>query len=119
MTSLSDLQKKYADSVTKLNEINKALQDAQVRTDNDIQITSNDIQNYKQTLLNNNLLFSKYSDDIKNKMQLVATRDRMLQISQERNVYKKKIIYVLLSMIIALIISVIFGYTIFSKLVKK
>jgi hypothetical protein len=119
MTSLSDLQKKYADSVTKLNEINKALQDAQVRTDNDIQITSNDIQNYKQTLLNNNLLFSKYSDDIKNKMQLVATRDRMLQISQERNVYKKKIIYVLLSMIIALIISVIFGYTVFSKLVKK
>jgi len=119
MESLTDLQKKYADAVSELNKINKELQDAQVRTDNDIQNTSKDIQNYRQTLLHNNLLFSKYSDDIKNKMQQVATRDRMLQISQERNLYKKKIIYVLVSMIIALIISVIFGYTVFSKLLKN
>jgi hypothetical protein len=52
-------------------------------------------------------------------MQQVATKDRMLQISHEKNIYKRKIIYILVSMIVALIISVIFGYTFFSKLVNK
>jgi predicted nucleic acid-binding Zn-ribbon protein len=118
-TKLIDLQKKYSDAIDKLNEINKTLQDAQVRTSNDIDNTSKSIQNYKQSLQNNNLLFNKYGDDIKNNMQLVATRDRMLQISQERNVYKKKIIYVLLSMIIALIVFVMSGYTISGKLSQK
>ena len=118
-TKLIDLQNKYTDAVDKLNEINKTLQDAQVRTTNDIQTTNKTIQTYKQTLQNNNLLFNKYSDDIKNNMQLVATRDRMLQLSQERNVYKKKIIYVLLSIIIALIVFVISGYTISGKLFNK
>ena len=118
-TKLIDLQNKYTDAVDKLNEINKTLQDAQVRTTNDIQTTNKTIQTYKQTLQNNNLLFNKYSDDIKNNMQLVATRDRMLQLSQEINVYKKKIIYVLLSIIIALIVFVISGYTISGKLFNK
>ena len=118
-TKLIDLQNKYSEALSKLNEINKSLQDAQVRTANDIQDTNKNIQNYKQTLQNNNLLFNKYSDDIKNNVQLVATRDRMLQLSQERNVYKKKIIYVLLSMIIALIVFVMSGYTISGKLFKK
>ena len=117
-TKLIDLQNKYSEALSKLNEINKSLQDAQVRTANYIQDTNKNIQNYKQTLQNNNLLFNKYSDDIKNNVQLVATRDRMLQLSQERNVYKKKIIYVLLSMIIALIVFVMSGYTISSKLFK-
>ena len=102
-----------------LTEKNKLLLDAIAKADKDIQNTQEDITIYRKTILDNNLLFSKYSDNIQNKMQQVATKDRMLQISQERNVYKKKIIYVLLSMIIALIISVIFGYTVFSKLVKK
>ena len=118
-TKLIDLQNKYSEALSKLNEINKSLQDEQVRTANDIQDTNKNIQNYKQTLQNNNLLFNKYSDDIKNNVQLVATRDRMLQLSQERNVYKKKIIYVLLSMIIALIVFVMSGYTISGKLFKK
>jgi hypothetical protein len=73
---------------------------------------------YRKTLMNNNSQFNKYSDDIKNNMQLVATRDRMLQISQERNIYKQKIIYVLISMIIALTVLVISGYTIYSKFKK-
>ena len=119
MSDLSDLQQKYAKNRDDLHVINKALQDAQLKTDEGIISTTNDIKNYKKTLLNNNLLYSQYSDAIKDKMQLVATRDRMLQISQERNAYKKKIIYVLVSIIIILLVSIIFGYTIFSNLSKK
>ena len=102
-----------------LTEKNKLLLDAIAKADKDIQNTQEDITIYRKTILDNNLLFSKYSDNIQNKMQQVATKDRMLQISHERNIYKRKIIYILVSMIVALIISVIFGYTVFSKLVKK
>ena len=104
------LQIEYLESIDKLNEINKTLQSAQLKTMNDIENTNTNIKKYKETLKNNNLIFNNYDKSIKDKTQLVATRDRMLQLSQERNLYKKKIIYFLLTVIIALIISVMFGY---------
>jgi hypothetical protein len=52
-------------------------------------------------------------------MQLVATRDRMLQLSQERNMYKKKVIYVLFSIVIALLVAIISAYTVYGKMAKK
>jgi hypothetical protein len=102
-----------------LNKQNNKLLASIAEADEDIKNTKKDITKYAQTILDNNLLFSKYSDNIQNKMQQVATKDRMLQISHEKNIYKRKIIYILVSMIVALIISVIFGYTFFSKLVNK
>jgi hypothetical protein len=108
-------QEKYTEAIDKLNKINENLKNTQKKIAKDIKKTNTEIQNYRSTLNTNNDLFNKYSDDIQNKMQIVATRDRMLQLSQERNVYKKKIIYVLLSIIIALIIAVIYSYNVFSK----
>ena len=116
---LIDLQKKYADSISKLNSINKSLRTAQIKTSQEIENTGKDIKSYKKTLELNNQLFDKYNKDIQDKMQLVATRDRMLQLSQERNSYKKKIIYVLITIVITLIIAIISGYTIFSKMSQK
>lgn len=116
---LIDLQKKYADSITKLNSINKSLRTAQIKTSQEIENTGKDIKSYKKTLELNNQLFDKYNQDIQDKMQSVATRDRMLQLSQERNSYKKKIIYILISIVITLIIAIISGYTIFSKMSRK
>ena len=81
--------------------------------------TLDDVNDYitrqQEVLQNNQQLFSQYDNDIKSKMQLVATRDRMLQLSQERNIYKQKIIYVLVSFIIALLIGSISVYTIFNR----
>jgi predicted nucleic acid-binding Zn-ribbon protein len=113
--TVKDFQEQYTEAIDKLNKINDNLKNTQKNIANDIKKTNNEIINYKSTLKTNNKLFNKYSDDIQNKMQIVATRDRMLQLSQERNVYKKKIIYVLLSIIIALIIAVIYSYNVFSK----
>src|SRR5210317_930920 len=73
------------------------------------------ITKQQEVLQNNQQLFSQYDNDIKSKMQLVATRDRMLQLSQERNIYKQKIIYVLVSFIVALLIGSISVYTIFNR----
>lgn len=52
---------------------------------------------------------------IKQRLETAATRDRMLQLSQERNIYKKKVIYVLLAIIIALITAILASYNVFSK----
>jgi|688.fasta_scaffold601182_1 hypothetical protein len=118
LEKLKDLQEQYETAIEGLNKINEELKKANFNTLNDIENTHNSIMGYRKTLMNNNSQFNKYSDDIKNNMQLVATRDRMLQISQERNIYKQKIIYVLISMIIALTVLVISGYTIYSKFKK-
>ena len=117
-TDLKELKQKYEKAIDELNKINDELQIANNNTLRDIDNTHTSIIDHRNTLIDNNLLFNKYSDDIKNNTQLVATRDRMLQISQERNVYKQKIIYVLISMIIALTVLVISGYTIYSKFKK-
>jgi len=53
--------------------------------------------------------------DFDETLNLIATRDRMLQLSQERNIYKKKIIYLLFSIIIAILIITILLFTIYNK----
>ena len=55
------------------------------------------------------------SQEIEDKLKLLDTRNKMLQLSIDQNVYKKKVIYSLLSVIIALIVGMIFFYTFFSK----
>ena len=55
------------------------------------------------------------SQEIEDKIKLLDTRNKMLQLSIEQNVYKKKVIYSLLSVIIALIVGMIFFYTFCSK----
>jgi len=73
------------------------------------------IQSYNEAIENSEELLKGYSQDIKKKMNLIATRDRMLQLSQDRNVYKKKIIYMLLTILIAIFITIISFYTIYNK----
>ena len=55
------------------------------------------------------------SQEIEDKLKLLDTRNKMLQLSIDQNIYKKKVIYSLLSVIIALIVGMIFFYTFFSK----
>lgn len=55
------------------------------------------------------------SQEIEDKIKLLETRNKMLQLSIEQNIYKKKVIYSLLSVIIALLVGMIFFYTFFSK----
>ncbi len=106
---------KLKKAVEDLKYLNTYFMNLQKKATSDIQQSTDNIITYQKTLKNNNNLFQKYSKDIQNKMQLVATRDRMLQLSQERNIYKKKVIYVLFSIIITLLIAVVSAYTLFGK----
>lgn len=53
--------------------------------------------------------------EIEDKTRLLETRNKMLQISIDRNIYKKKVIYSLLSIIMAFIIVMICFYAFFNK----
>ena len=43
------------------------------------------------------------------------TKDRMLELSQDRNSYKQKVIYTLISIVISLLVSIVVAYTYFKK----
>ena len=55
------------------------------------------------------------AEEIANKKKLLETRNRMLQLSIERNVYKKKVIYTLFSIILAILIIVLVSYSYFNR----
>jgi len=55
------------------------------------------------------------SQEIDDKMRLLETRNKMLQLSIERNIYKKKVIYSLLSVILLLLIGILCFYAFFNK----
>jgi Fe2+ transport system protein B len=53
--------------------------------------------------------------EIEDKEKLLLTRSRMLQIAQDRNSYKKKIIYSLLALIFGIFILTIVMYVLFKR----
>lgn len=53
--------------------------------------------------------------EIDDKTNLILTRSRMLQIAEERNMYKKKIIFSLLAVILLILIITLTTYVFFSK----
>jgi hypothetical protein len=53
--------------------------------------------------------------EIEDKEKLLLTRARMLQISQDRNAYKKKIIYTLIAVIFAIFILCLVMYVLFTR----
>jgi hypothetical protein len=69
----------------------------------------------------NNILIQKEKiqiqllKEIENKEKLLLTRSRMLQISNDRNSYKKKLIYTYISSAIAIFIVIIIIYIIIRK----
>ena len=56
------------------------------------------------------------SQELEDKMKLLDTRNKMLQLSIERNVYKKKVIYSLLAVIIAFLVGMLFFYSFANKM---
>jgi flagellar motility protein MotE (MotC chaperone) len=76
--------------------------------DSDIQGFDNNLKEKKEQL-------EALNKQIENKMKLIETRNRMLQVSIEKNNYKKKVIYTLISIILAIIIIMLVAYVYFNK----
>lgn len=77
---------------------------------------------YTESINNKNSIIQNKQDielnqfkEIEDKEKLLLTRSRMLQVAQERNSYKKKIIYTLLAIIFGLFILILFIYVLFTR----
>ena len=69
-----------------------------------------------QQITQNQNKLNKQIADLEQKRAVLITRNRMLQLSQDRNVYKQKVIYTLISLIIVCFVLIIIGYIGFKKL---
>jgi len=92
------------------------------------QLTEN-IKQQESTLENTLNQIQQKDSDLRNKIQrsimqqreidykqkLIETRNRMLQLSQEKNMYKSKVIYTLLAVVMLLTIIILAIYIYFNK----
>ncbi len=90
-----------------INNINNATQN--------LEKTKKQIEEEDQAIMDKMNLTEKQKQEIEYKKRLLLTRDRMLALVYEKNIYKKKIIYTLLALIIFIIILMLFTYSYFQR----
>jgi predicted PurR-regulated permease PerM len=81
--------------------------------------TLSNIQNKNNELMQKQEIQINQLKEIQDKENLLLTRSRMLQISQDRNSYKKKIIYSLIALIFFIFIITLVIYVYFSRKMKS
>ena len=96
------------------DEINNYLQLITNNIDAQSAYLSN-INNKNNELLQKQQIQIQQLKEIQDKEKLLLTRSRMLQIAQDRNAYKKKIIYTLLAIIFGIFILILVIYVLFTR----
>lgn len=101
-------------SITDLNNYQSSLEDtiSSIQIDSDF---SGDIDAKNAELIEKQMRQKQQLNEIDEKNKLILTRSRMLQLSQEKNMYKKKIIYSLTAIIFLILIITLSTYVYFSK----
>jgi hypothetical protein len=82
------------------------------------QDTLTDIQYKNNELIQKQEIQINQLKEIQDKEKLLLTRSRMLQISQDRNSYKKKIIYSLIALIFFIFIITLVIYVYYTRKMK-
>jgi Fe2+ transport system protein B len=85
-------------------------------------LTQTELENINNELTQRQELQINQIREIEDKEKLLLTRARMLQISQDRNAYKKKIIYTLIAVIFGIFILTLVIYVLFVRkigMIKK
>ncbi len=86
-----------------------------ILTDSTVSGLSSDIQEKNTELALKQKRKMEQENEIQEKNKLILTRSRMLQLSQERNIYKKKIIYTLIAIILLLLVLTLASYVFLNK----
>ena len=104
--SVNDIASKNA-NVTYLKKLRDSLLDKIKETKNVIAQQSQLINNKDKEINMSEEQLARQAKEIEYKKTLLLTRDRMLELSQEQNVYKKKVIFTLLAAIFGIILLMI------------
>ena len=88
----------------------------QIKDNNKLQSSMlNELDQKNKLLIEKQLIQKNQLKEIEDKEKLLLTRSRMLQISQDRNSYKKKIIYSLIALIFGIFILTLVMYVLFIR----
>lgn len=109
LNKLQDTEGDLNTDITKLEDQIKNLQLSSTKLQTSLNADTVELQSAQDQLKNQMSL-------LENKRRLLITRNRMLQLSQDRNIYKQKVIYTLLAVIIACFVIILVGYVSFKKL---
>ena len=78
-------------------------------------VSNTEIQNKNAQLSQKQIIELNQFNEINDKEKLLLTRTRMLQIAQDRNSYKKKVIYTLIALIFFIFILTLVMYVLFVR----
>ena len=96
------------------NQIN-ALRSNVLNLQENIQKTKVDPVKMFNELREKQLIIEKNKLIIKDKMKILEGRNRMLQISMDKNIFYKKVVYVLIAIVISIIVIVLFAASFFKS----
>lgn len=111
LQALDHVESEYKDAEEQIASLNTKITDL----NNEISENEAILNNYTDDMLGKREMLNKQKKILEDKMRLMRTRDRMLQLSIEKNVYKRKVIYTLVAMILGIIILMIAGYVAFNR----
>jgi hypothetical protein len=61
------------------------------------------------------IIYDKNREIIQDKMKILEGRNRMLQISMDKNIFSKKVVYILLTIVICIILIILFAISFFKS----
>ena len=90
-----------------------ALKSQTINLQENIRKTKIDPEKIFNELKEKQVVLEKNREFIRDKMKILEGRNRMLQISMDKNIFYKKVVYVILSIVIAIIVIILFAVSFF------
>jgi hypothetical protein len=101
--------------ITLMNDNINALKSNVINLQENIDKTKIDPEKIFNELKEKQIILEKNKEIIRDKMKILNGRNRMLQLSMDTNIYYKKVVYVLLSVVISIIIIILFALSFFKS----
>ncbi len=115
INALNNYTKNLVEGLENSANMTHQLKNNIVQQENNIQKMENVIDDKNKELRLKIQRSMMQEKEIEYKKKLIATRNRMLQLSQEKNIYKTKVIYTLLAITILVVSVMLALYINFSK----
>jgi ElaB/YqjD/DUF883 family membrane-anchored ribosome-binding protein len=81
----------------------------------ELAVSATSANNVRNDLANKLQQLQQQEADLQQKRHIIQTRDRMLQLAMEKNAYRKKLIYILISVILAILVGLMIGYAVYRR----
>lgn len=102
-------------AIDTMNDNIVALKSQTINLQENIMKTKIDPEKIFNELREKQIIYDKNREIIQDKMKILEGRNRMLQISMDRNIFSKKVVYILLTITISIILIILFGISFFKS----